>query len=70
LDRKNEVIYTISQDKSLKVWSLESLTLLNKWDHWEGQSYRSINKMELFEDKLILAGDNSKIDVLKICFFR
>jgi len=70
LDRKNGVIYTISQDKSLKVWSLESLTLLNKWDNWEGQSYRSINKMELFEDKLILAGDNSKIDVLKICFFR
>jgi WD40 repeat protein len=69
LDKKNRVLYTCSQDKTLKIWRLSDLTLLSKWEFWGKLPYRSINKIHILEDKIFLLGDNSKIDVLKICFF-
>ena len=69
LDVKNNILYSCSQDKSLKIWDLSDLSLLAKWDSFQKQPYRSINKIDVFEDKIHLLGDNGKIDVLKICFF-
>jgi len=69
LDPKNNLLFSCSQDKSLKIWDLTNLALMAKWDAWENLPYRSINKMDIFGDKLHLLGDNGKIDVLKICIF-
>ncbi len=69
LDSQNGILWSASVDKSLKAWSLNDLTLLEKWGNLNGTPLRSVNDMAIFKENiLICAGDNKKIDLSKICF--
>jgi WD40 repeat protein len=63
------LLISCSQDKSLKIWRIRDMELQVKWDNMGGSPYRSINQIHFQDGHLTVVGDNSKIDLLKICFF-
>jgi WD40 repeat protein len=63
------LLISCSQDKSLKIWRIRDMELQVKWDNMGGSPYRSINQIHFQDGRLTVVGDNSKIDLLKICFF-
>lgn len=65
-----DIIATCSLDKSIKFWDGKTLELLLKTDKINGSNLRSINAMALWDNHLIIAGDDKKIHVTKICFLK
>jgi centriolar protein POC1 len=68
-EAERNLLFTGSVDKCLKCWDLNSMELLWKRDHYENLPFRSINKIDFWNNEIIICGDQSKIDFIKICFF-
>lgn len=71
VDTENQLIWTSSLDKSIKAWEMTSLALAGKWDNLNQSPLRSVNQILMVNPNIFIsAGDNKKIDVTKICFFK
>ncbi len=71
IDQDRQILWTCSLDKSVKAWDIRTWECLGKWDKMNQSVFRSVNDILLLDkDLLVIAGDNKKIDVTKICFFK
>lgn len=71
IDTKHQLIWTCSLDKTIKAWDLLNLELAGKWDNLNQSPLRSVNQILMVNPNIFIsAGDNKKIDVSKICFFK
>jgi WD40 repeat protein len=68
-DAEKNILLTGSVDKTLKCWDLTNMQALFKQDQYDDRPFRSINKIDFWKDEIIVCGDQSKIDFIKICFF-
>ncbi len=69
-DKENEILVSGSLDKSIKIWDGQALDLLNRFDKMNGVPLRSVNAILKWNDHLAIAGDDKKIHITKICFFK
>jgi hypothetical protein len=69
-DEENEILVSGSLDKSIKIWNGQTLDLENRLDKMNGIPLRSVNVILKWNDHLAIAGDDKKIHITKICFFK
>jgi WD repeat-containing protein 61 len=69
-DEENKILVSGSLDKSIKIWDGKTLNLLNRLDKMNGIPLRSVNAIMKWNDHLAIAGDDKKIHITKICFFK
>ena len=69
-DKENEILLSGSLDKSIKIWNEQTLDLMNRLDKMNGIPLRSVNAILKWNDHLAIAGDDKKIHITKICFFK
>jgi WD40 repeat protein len=71
LDQEHQVLWSCALDKSVKAWDMKTWECIGKWDKMRQTVFRSVNDILLLDkDHLVITGDNKKIDVTKICFFK
>ena len=58
---KNGLLYSISRDKTLKIWDINSLDFIYKIDRKIGGHTHSINDLLFFDDLLFTVGDDKRI---------
>lgn len=69
-EKEKHLLISGSLDKSIKIWDDQSLEILNRVDKLNGIALRSINYMTNWNSHLAIAGDDKKIHITKICFFK
>ncbi len=69
-DEEWPIIISASLDKSVKCWSNQSLELQAKIERIGESPLRSVNTLLKWNGLLAFAGDDKKIHLTKICFFK